>query len=109
MDAVADGADVCAPYLPGHEGPDETEGERHAGGAVQTEMCTGQHEEPAGCQAEQNASERVGDTVADDVERVLDRLPLRGLDRQIQELVGGLVEREAQPLVGGVGEEDGEE
>ena len=64
-----------------------------------------QHEEALGRDAEEHRADGIRDAVDDDVDGVLDRRALRRRERQVQQLVGRLVDREPQPLVEPVGEQ----
>ena len=65
-----------------------------------------EHEKPLGRHAEKHRADGVRDAADDDVDGCFDLGALRRSQRQVEKLVGGLVEREPQSLIERVGHED---
>ena len=106
MDALVDRPDVLGPQAPRHADPDRDEHQVDRRRAAQPEAEPGnQAEEALGREPEEHRAAAVGDAVADDVDRVLERDALRRRDRQIEQLVARLVDREAEALIEGVRQE----
>ncbi len=105
VNAVLNRADVLRAQPPRQRQPDADGHEIDRRRAAQIEVQAGQHEEALRQQPEQHRADAIGDAIDDDVDGVLDRGPIAGRNRQVEELVGRLVDGEPQPLIEAVGEQ----
>ena len=92
VNAVLDRADILRAQPPRQRQPDRDGHEVDRRRAAQIEMQAGQHEEALRQQPEHHRADGVGDAIDDDVDGVLDRGAIAGRNRQIEQLVGRLVD-----------------
>jgi hypothetical protein len=107
MNARLDRPDVLLAQTPGDREPRAREEQVQRGRAVQPHPEAA-NQKTLGHDPEQDRAHRIGNAADDDIDGRLDGVALRGGKRQVEQLVGRLVEREAETLVERIGEQHGE-